>query len=180
MATFGWQQLAELLHPAFFLTPATASACLLLPLHVMQPWVESLTNASGATLGPDSDVPWLKVSPSSMRGVLKWLTQRYGSSWQIRVTENGVPVPNESAKSVAEALRDEFRVEFYREYLNELCLAVALDNVNVRGFYAWSLLVSGQASHGGSCRGCCSSARHDHRIRLHGVAAQLARVPYSC
>jgi beta-glucosidase len=42
------------------------------------PWVESLTNATGAPLGADSDVPWLKVTPGAVGGVLKWLTRRYG------------------------------------------------------------------------------------------------------
>lgn len=43
-----------------------------------QPWVESTTNATGDALGADADVPWLKVTPNALRGVLTWLTQRYG------------------------------------------------------------------------------------------------------
>lgn len=59
---------------------------------------------------------------------------------EVRVTENGCPVPDESAKPLAEALRDTFKVEFYSQYLNELCRAVAEDGVNVKGYYAWSLM----------------------------------------
>jgi hypothetical protein len=43
-----------------------------------QPWVESTVNASGHALGADADVPWLKVTPGALRGVLNWITNRYG------------------------------------------------------------------------------------------------------
>lgn len=32
----------------------------------------------------------------------------------LQVTENGVPVPNESEKPLQEALRDNFRLDYYR------------------------------------------------------------------
>jgi hypothetical protein len=44
----------------------------------LQPWVESTTNASGHALGADADVPWLKVTPGALRGVVRWITERYG------------------------------------------------------------------------------------------------------
>jgi hypothetical protein len=44
----------------------------------MQPWVESTVNATGHALGVDADVPWLKVTPVALRGVLNWITNRYG------------------------------------------------------------------------------------------------------
>lgn len=50
----------------------------LLHPHFTQPWVESTTNATGHALGADADVPWLKVTPVALRGVLNWITQRYG------------------------------------------------------------------------------------------------------
>lgn len=36
-----------------------------------------------------------------------------GVCW-LQVTENGVPVPNESEKPLQEALRDNFRLDYYR------------------------------------------------------------------
>lgn len=108
-------------------------------LPALQPWVEAYENATGAPLGLDSDVPWLKVTPEALRGVLAWHTKRYGPK-EIRVTENGCPVPGESDKPLTEALKDTFKVEFYAQYLNELCKSVGDDGVNVKGYYAWSLL----------------------------------------
>jgi beta-glucosidase len=56
------------------------------------------------------------------------------------VTENGVPVPNESEKPLQEALRDVFRLDYYRGYTEGVCQAVAEDGVNLTGYYAWSLM----------------------------------------
>eukprot|EP00878_Enallax_costatus_P007411 GHUV01007761.1.p1 GENE.GHUV01007761.1~~GHUV01007761.1.p1 ORF type:complete len:408 (+),score=71.37 GHUV01007761.1:665-1888(+) len=103
------------------------------------PWVESESNATGHPLGQDSDVPWLKVTPEALSGVLRWHTDRYGRI-EIRVTENGCPVPGESTKPIPEALEDDFKVDFYNGYLNELCRAVSEYGVDVRGYYAWSLM----------------------------------------
>jgi beta-glucosidase len=57
-----------------------------------------------------------------------------------QVTENGVPVPNESEKPLQEALRDVFRLDYYRGYIEGVCQAVAEDGVNLTGYYAWSLM----------------------------------------
>jgi hypothetical protein len=54
--------------------------------------VESTTNAAGDVLGADSDVPWLKVTPSALRGVLTWLTHRYGRGLELKVCVAGVGV----------------------------------------------------------------------------------------
>jgi beta-glucosidase len=70
---------------------------------------------------------------------LDWLSKRYGAI-ELVVTENGVPVPGESDRPVEKAVQDTFRLEFYRDYLNGLCQAVAEDGVNVTGYYAWSFM----------------------------------------
>lgn len=44
----------------------------------LQPWVETTTNATGHSLGLLADVPWLYVTPVALRGVLNWITARYG------------------------------------------------------------------------------------------------------
>lgn len=58
----------------------------------------------------------------------------------LQVTENGVPVPGESEKPLQEALRDTFRLAYYRGYIEGVCKAVAEDGVNLTGYYAWSLM----------------------------------------
>ena len=81
--------------------------------------------------------PWLYVYPAGIRGLLNWVYQRYHHPTYI--TENGVDVPNESALTIAQALEDQFRVDYLSGYLAHLQLAVE-DGVDVRGYFVWSLL----------------------------------------
>lgn len=41
------------------------------------------------------------------------------------MTENGVSVPGEGGMAAADAAADGFRTQFYRDYLDSLCAAVA-------------------------------------------------------
>lgn len=52
----------------------------------------------------------------------------------IYVTENGV-----STKDTPE-LSDDIRSKYYISYINEVLKAIRIDNVNVKGYTAWSLM----------------------------------------
>lgn len=56
------------------------------------------------------------------------------------VFENGVSVPNETLMSIADAVHDLFRVDFYKGYISNMKDAITLDGVDVRGYFAWSLM----------------------------------------
>merc|ERR1712137_31365 len=58
----------------------------------------------------------------------------------IYVTEFGVDEKNESNKPLEEALKDEFRQEYYKRYMKQIALAKEEDSVPVNGIFAWSLL----------------------------------------
>jgi beta-glucosidase len=49
----------------------------------------------GKPIGPMAQSDWLYVYPPGMRGILKWIDQRYNGS-KIYVFENGVSVPGEN------------------------------------------------------------------------------------
>ncbi|KAJ2930983.1 hypothetical protein H1R20_g6108, partial [Candolleomyces eurysporus] len=86
----------------------------------------------GTELGMKSHVPWLQSYPEGFR-----LT--YQKS--IFVTENGFPVKNEnSIQPIEEAVHDTDRIEYFRGYTNALLEAVNKDGVDVRSYFAWSLL----------------------------------------
>lgn len=72
--------------------------------------------------------------------MLLWLADRYGNP-PIYVTENGVDVPGEADLPLDEALRDSFRVLYFKGYLRHVARAQDA-GVDVRGYFAWSLLVS--------------------------------------
>jgi beta-glucosidase len=61
-------------------------------------------------------------------------------SFPFIVTENGVDVPGESEMSLELALNDTFRISYYSDYLANVKLAIEEDGVDVRGYFAWSLL----------------------------------------
>ncbi|KAG6885723.1 Beta-glucosidase 1B [Termitomyces sp. T32_za158] len=56
------------------------------------------------------------------------------------VTENGFACKDESSLTVAEAIHDNDRVEYYRGYTQALLEAINLDGVDIRSYFAWSLL----------------------------------------
>ena len=74
---------------------------------------------------------WLKVAPEGFRILLREIARKYGNP-PIYITENGV--------SDHGTLNDDSRIEYYREYLKQMLLAVHEDGVDVRGYYLWSLL----------------------------------------
>ena len=78
--------------------------------------------------------------PEGAYNILTWISQRY-SNPPLLITENGVDVPGESELPLAQALEDDFRVDFYSGYLQNVMKAMA-EGVDVRGYFAWSMLVS--------------------------------------
>ena len=75
---------------------------------------------------------WLMVTPWGLRSILQWIKSHYGDV-DVHVTENGV-------SDRLGNLDDLHRVYYYKHYLNQLLKAISLDGVNVKGYFAWSLL----------------------------------------
>lgn len=70
---------------------------------------------------------------------MKWISDRYGRPI-IYVTENGTSLKGENDKTKDEILEDDFRVKYFQDYVNAMAEASTHDNVDVRGYMAWSLL----------------------------------------
>ncbi|XP_051776283.1 lactase-like protein isoform X1 [Erpetoichthys calabaricus] len=82
---------------------------------------------------PDPGSEWLYAVPWGFRRLLNFVKTQYGNP-MIYVTENGV-----SEKAMCTELCDKWRIQYYKEYINELLKAIK-DGVNVRSYTAWSLL----------------------------------------
>merc|ERR1711879_417965 len=80
---------------------------------------------------------WLHRVPYGFRNTMKWIHERYNGI-EIRVTENGWGGPDGS--DLNEMLNDGDRCEYYRQYIGNMSLAHHEDGVNVRGYFAWSLM----------------------------------------
>jgi beta-glucosidase len=105
--------------------------------------IESKYSQSGQIIGPQAASSWLNLVPWGFYKVLMWSSRRYTRNGQppppIIVTENGCDAPGESLKQLPEVLHDSFRVDYLRQYLEQLDRAVR-DGAHIRGYFAWSLL----------------------------------------
>ncbi|KAJ6156307.1 hypothetical protein N7497_005192 [Penicillium chrysogenum] len=98
-----------------------------------------LEDKNGVSVGPITQSPWLRPSAIGFRKLLKWLSERYGYP-KIYVTENGTSVLGENDMPLEELLNDEFRVQYFRDYIGAMADAYTHDGVNVRAYMAWSLM----------------------------------------
>lgn len=96
-------------------------------------------DTQGREVGPETQSRWLRPNPPGFRRMLGWISGRYGGP-RIYVTENGTCVKGENELTREERLEDEFRVEYFRGYVRAMAEAVGEDGVDVRGYWAWSLM----------------------------------------
>ena len=75
---------------------------------------------------------WLMVTPWGLRSIMQWIKSHYGDV-DVYVTENGV-------SDKLGNLDDLHRIYYYKHYLNQLLKSIVLDGVQVKGYFAWSLL----------------------------------------
>lgn len=108
------------------------------------------TNQDGQLIGPQAASDWLNVVPSGMHDILHWISNRY-SNPPILITENGVDVPDESTMPMEQALHDTFRIDYYSSYVDSVKTAMR-EGVDVRGYFAWSLLDNFEWNNGYNCR----------------------------
>ena len=80
---------------------------------------------------------WLFGAAWGFRKLLNWVSNRYGKAYPIFCTEAGWSV---AAKNALEAKYDSGRVMYYYSYLSEAWQAIHADGVQLKGFFAWSLM----------------------------------------
>ena len=99
--------------------------------------VSYLLDSDTAAEYPDSWVPsasdWLKIAPFGIRRCLRWVSAKVGSEVPLYITENGF-------SDYLGNLDDLGRIYYLKHYLNQVLKAILEDGIDVRGYYAWSLL----------------------------------------
>jgi beta-glucosidase len=78
-----------------------------------------------------------EVYPAGLTDILRWVHDRYGPV-PMYVTENGAALP-EPATSDGVRLEDDQRIAYLRSHLYAAQAAMAA-GVDLRGYFAWSLL----------------------------------------
>lgn len=97
---------------------------------------EGPVNSDGVEVGPASAQQWLRVAPEGFRKLLRWVWKRY--QLPIVITENGCPCVGE--EDVQVAINDAFRQRYFGLYLDAISRAIYQDGIDIRGYYAWSLM----------------------------------------
>jgi beta-glucosidase len=90
-----------------------------------------------------------EVYPEALTKVLLWVTERYGKP-AVYITENGAAF-YDPPHTIDGKVEDPLRVEYFRQHLRAAHEAMK-KGVNLRGYYAWSLLDNYEWSHGYSTR----------------------------
>ncbi|KAJ7605036.1 glycoside hydrolase family 1 protein [Mycena polygramma] len=98
----------------------------------------TFTRPDGTQLGKQAHCAWLQDYPEGFRSLLNYLWKKY--RMPIYVTENGFAVKNESDMPKEVAVKDTDRVNYYRGVTASLQAAIQEDGVDVRCYFAWSLL----------------------------------------
>ena len=100
-------------------------------------WSDLEVRASHTQEMPAAASVWLYSVPWGLRQLLNWVDQRYGRP-PIYVTENGWSTPGD--ESVERGVADDGRVLYYANYTSEMQRALQEDGVDLRGYFAWSLM----------------------------------------
>ncbi|TMQ73789.1 MAG: beta-glucosidase [Candidatus Eisenbacteria bacterium] len=85
---------------------------------------------------PRTAMGW-EIHPDGLREILEWVKARYGDL-PLYVTENGAAFDDPPA-GLGGPIEDAPRVEYLRDHLSATRTALA-NGVDVRGYFAWSLL----------------------------------------
>ncbi|KAL5056412.1 hypothetical protein RYX36_037094, partial [Vicia faba] len=103
---------------------------------------DSLVNITfehdGKPLGSMAASNWLCIYPKGLRKLLLYIKNKYNNP-VIYITENGRDEFNDPTLSLEESLIDTYRIDYYYRHLYYLQTAIR-DGVNVKGYFAWSLL----------------------------------------
>jgi len=100
--------------------------------------VEMETDVFGNAIGAQAGNDWQRIHPLGMRGVLQWISKRYDDP-PLYIFENGVACPNEASLPANKARFDNCRVDFYKNYIDNMLAAKFFDGINIKGYFAFSL-----------------------------------------
>ncbi|KAG9019152.1 Beta-glucosidase 1B [Tulasnella sp. 427] len=99
--------------------------------------IYTFTRPDGTDLGCQAQCGWLQAYAPGFRDLLNYLYKRY--KLPIYVTENGFACKGENDLTPEEVVNDTDRVNYFKGNLQALLDAVS-DGVDIRSYFAWSLL----------------------------------------
>ncbi|CAN1145093.1 Beta-glucosidase 12 [Linum perenne] len=91
----------------------------------------------GIPIGPHLGSYWQYFYPEGLRVLLEYTKETYMDP-VFYITENGLSEKDNATQTLAEALRDDSRIDFYNSHLTSVLTAMKEKQVNVKGYFAWS------------------------------------------
>ncbi|CAN0923782.1 Beta-glucosidase 24 [Linum grandiflorum] len=80
---------------------------------------------------------WQYLYPEGLRVLLEYTKEKYDDP-VIYITENGLSEKDNTTQTLAEALQDQMRIDFYNSHLTSVKQAMTEKQVKVKGYFAWS------------------------------------------
>ncbi|KAI3878458.1 hypothetical protein MKW92_040040 [Papaver armeniacum] len=108
------------------------------PSYTTDAQAKQTTDRKGVPIGLKSGSPWLHVYPQGIKSLLHYTKRKYKNPL-IYITENGISEKNDPTLSLKEALKDDLRIIYYHSHLYQVQRAIK-EGVDVKGYFAWSLL----------------------------------------
>ncbi|RZC83661.1 hypothetical protein C5167_046447 [Papaver somniferum] len=108
------------------------------PSYTTDAQANQTSERNGVPIGPKSGSAWLHMYPQGLRSLLRYTKRKYKNPI-IYITENGISEKNDPSLSLKDALKDDLRISYYRAHLSEVERAIK-EGIDVRGYFAWSLL----------------------------------------
>nr|XP_023876364.1 beta-glucosidase 12-like [Quercus suber] len=123
------------------------------------------TERNGIPIGPKAGSDWLYIYPRGIRELLLYIKRKYNNPL-IFITENGVSEVNNATLSLKEALADNYRIDYYYRHLQYLHSAIK-DGVNVKGYFAWSILDNFEWNVGYTVRFGINYVNYENGLKRH-------------
>ncbi|KAJ9174479.1 hypothetical protein P3X46_013117 [Hevea brasiliensis] len=98
----------------------------------------------GNLIGPQAYSSWFYIFPKGIRHLLNYTKDTYNDP-VIYITENGVDnlkteIDKAGEENITAALKDEFRIDYYRKHMWNALGSLKDYHVNLKGYFAWSYL----------------------------------------
>ncbi|KAI5345925.1 hypothetical protein L3X38_013802 [Prunus dulcis] len=120
-------------------------------------------SCNGVPIGSKGASEWLNVYPRGIQDLLLYIKKKYHNPI-IYITENGLDEFNDPKLSLAEALNDTHRINYYNHHL--YYVQSSIDNgVKVKGFFPWMLLDNFKWSLGFSVRFGITYIDYNNRLK---------------
>ncbi|RDX87881.1 Beta-glucosidase 12, partial [Mucuna pruriens] len=135
------------------------------PSYVTDSNANLTTDRNGIPIGPPTASDWLYVYPKGIKELLLYIKEKYNNPL-IYITENGMGEATDPTLPLEETLKDTQRIDYYYDHLFYLQSAMR-DGVNVKGYFAWSLLDNFEWNNGYAVRFGMNFVDYKNNLKRH-------------